>query len=382
MDREPTTLPSIADVRNVAGKYVLVRASLNVPVKDGVVQNIFRLKRLLPTIEYLRAHGARTILIGHIGRKPEESLAPVYRALAQMTDLTWCPELLGETAQRMRHELSDGEVRMLENVRSHPGEEANDPTFAAALASSIDIYVNDAFDAAHRTQASLVGIPAHVPSYFGINFVREYEALVGAQYPQSPSLFILGGAKFETKLPLVAAYLERYDHVFVGGALAHDIWKAQGYEVGTSLTSDIDLSGHPLVEDARLLLPTDVVVVGTDGAERTITPDEVLPTDRILDAGPATIGMLATHAHNARTILWNGPLGNYEFGHVAGTEGCAEMVAASDAFSIVGGGDTIASIESLCLSDRFGFLSTAGGAMLSFLEHGTLPAIDAIIQKG
>ena len=170
--------------------------------------------------------------------------------------------------------------------------------------------------------------------------------------------------------------------MFVGGALAHDIWKAQGYEVGTSLTSDIDLSGHPLVEDARLLLPTDVVVVGTDGAERTITPDEVLPTDRILDAGPATIGMLATHAHNARTILWNGPLGNYEFGHVAGTEGCAEMVAASDAFSIVGGGDTIASIESLCLSDRFGFLSTAGGAMLSFLEHGTLPAIDAIIQKG
>lgn len=373
-------LPEIADATGLEGKYVLVRASLNVPIKDGVVQNMFRLKRTLATVQFLSARGARVIMAGHIGREPNETLRPVAEACAPLVSLAFCDDVVGPRAMRERNALRDGDVMMLENLRSHEGEIANDPGFARELAALADIYVNDSFDASHRAHASMVGVPQHVPSYFGINFVREYEALSEARAPSAPALFMLGGAKFETKLPLVEKYLASYDHVFVGGALAHDIWKAKGYALGKSLVSDIELKGNPIVDAPNLLLPVDVTVK-TDAYTRVTTVEDVKPEETIVDAGPETVTLLESYIAAARTILWNGPFGNYEAGFATTTERIAERVASSHARSIVGGGDTVASIESLCLEDRFGFLSTAGGAMLEFLEKGTLPAIDAILER-
>lgn len=370
-------LPDITSAGDLAGKYVLLRASLNVPVVDGQVTNRFRLTRTVRTVEYLRAHGARTIMIGHIGREPEETLHPVYEALSEMVPLAWCGAITGPEVDRARKELEDGDVLLLENLRQHEGEKANDPAFAKALASLADIYVNDAFAASHRSHASIVGVPKLLPSYAGHTFCAEYEALSAMFEPLAPALLILGGAKFETKLPLVERYLATYDHVFVGGALAHDIWRAQGVEIGTSLISDADLSGSPILSAPNLLLPVDVTVK-TDAYMRVTTPDAVKPDEKIMDAGPKTIDMLESYVAAARTILWNGPLGNYQDGFSTATERLAERVAAAPAHSVVGGGDTIASIESLCLEDQFGFLSTAGGAMLSFLETGTLPGIEAM----
>ena len=375
---EERALPDIRDVDDLSGKYVLLRASLNVPIEDGIVTNRFRLTRAIPTIEYLRAHGARTIVVGHLGREGE-SLHPVFEAMADLVPMQWCDEVSGRSVTSARDRLQDGDVLMLQNLRSERGEETNDASFARTLASVADIYVNDAFSDSHRMHASIVGVPQLLPSYFGENFIREYEALLQARTPQSPSLFMLGGAKFETKLPLVTAFLHAYDHVFVGGALAHDIWRARGYELGTSLVSDINLAGDPIVNAPNLLLPVDVTVQ-TAGYVRVTTPDEVKPDEKIVDAGPKTVELLESYIAAARTILWNGPLGNYEDGFATATERVAETVARSFAHTTVGGGDTIASIESLCLQNRFDFLSTAGGAMLTFLETGTLPAIDAVLH--
>jgi phosphoglycerate kinase len=353
---------------------------LNVPIEDGVVTNRFRLEKIVPTIEFLRARGARVVLLGHIGRDPHESLEPVFAALTNLVPLSWCPATIGDRAVRAIAALEDGDVLMLENVRQHAGEEANDPAFARGLAALGDCYVNDAFADSHRAHASVVGVPQHLPSAFGPAFRAEYEALLGARTPTHPALFMLGGAKIETKLPLVTAFLEVYDSVFLGGALAHDVWRAKGYELGMSLVGDMDLAGSPLLSASNVMLPIDVTV--TDGSYvRVTTPDAVHATEKIVDMGPETVAMLAPHVRSARTILWNGPFGNYEDGFATATERIAELVAASSSHSIVGGGDTIASIESLALKDQFGFLSTAGGAMLTFLETGTLPGITAITAQ-
>lgn len=374
------TLPDITDVRGLAGTYVLLRAALNTPLQNGAVSNNFRITRALPMIEYLAAHGARVIIVAHIGRDPKETLRPVYEAMRPfIPSLRWCDEVVGPRVQHERDQLGDGDVLLLENVRSHEGETSNDPAFAASLASLGTVYVNDAFADSHRAHASIVGVPARLQSYFGTSFIREYTALGAARSPEAPSLFILGGAKFETKLPLVLAYLKTYTHVFVGGALAHDIWRTRGYELGTSLVSDIDLTGHPILDADNLLLPIDVTVVGPDYT-RVTTPDAVQPGEMIVDAGPKTVDMLANYILAARSILWNGPLGNYELGYETATKRIAEVISDAPGTSVVGGGDTVASIESLCIGDTFDFLSIAGGAMLAFLEHGTLPAIEALTQ--
>lgn len=370
-------LPAVTDIHDLAGTYVLLRASLNVPIENGVVQNQFRIARALATIEYLVAHGARVIIVAHIGRDETDTLAPVYDVLKESVSLSWCPETIGEDVRTMRDALSDGDVLLLENLRAHPGERKNDPTFAQELADLADIYVNDAFAASHRAHASLVGVPQHLPSYFGCNFIREYQTLADAREPLQPALFILGGAKFETKIPLIPTYLSMYDHVFVGGALAHDIWKTKGYHIGRSLTSDIDLTEASFIDAENLLLPVDVTVQ-SPSYTRVTTPDEIGEDEMILDAGPQTVEMLASYTASARTILWNGPLGDYEKGFATTTEQLADRIARAPGRSIVGGGDTIASIAERCLENRFGFLSTAGGAMLTFLAEGTLPAIDAV----
>lgn len=373
----PASLPTLAQMDDLKGKRVLVRAPLNVPVEGEKVQSSFRLKSIIPTVAYLQKKGARVILLGHLGRDKAESLRPVYDALLGDVDMQGFLPLLSNETKAAIDALKDGEVIMLENLRSHEGEESNSMAFGAALAMYGDVYVNDAFADSHRAHASIVTLPTLLPSCFGPAFVKEYEALRKVMLPEHPSLFILGGAKFETKLPLIEKYLHIYDHVFVGGALANDLFKAKGYEVGHSLVSETELPITQLLSDERILLPVDVVVRGEKGV-RVALPHEVKTDEIIFDAGPETMKMLQEYIKPARTILWNGPLGNYEEGFSQYTEECAKLVAASKAFSVLGGGDTIATIEALALKGHFGFLSTAGGAMLTFLESGTLPGIEAI----
>lgn len=372
-------LPKITDVRDLRGKFVFVRAALNVPVKDGVVLNQFRIVQGLPTINYLREQGARIILCSHLGKDGTQSLAPVFEVLKGHFPITFSPEVVGVTTTSLRNALQDGDVLLLENVRKDPRELENDPQFAEELATLADVFVNDDFAASHRAHSSLHAICSFLPSYVGINCANEYKELSMALQPESPSLFILGGAKFETKIPLVEKFLNLYDHIFITGALANDFFKAKGLEVGTSLVSDMSLSGSPLLRHPKIILQLDVTAV-KDGVRRIAKAEDVEPDECILDAGPETIEALRTYVTEAKTILWNGPLGNYEGGFKEQTLACAKLVAESEAFTVVGGGDTVASIEALNNQDKYSFLSTAGGAMLTFLELGSLPALDAIME--
>lgn len=376
-------LPLISEVSDLKGKYVLIRSSLNVPIDDGQIRNHFRLVRSLPTIEWLIRAEARIILCSHIGREKENTLKPVFEYLKETlpTTVTFSPEVVGPTAMNLRDELADGQVLLLENVRRDPRETQNDPDFARSLADLADLYVNDAFESSHRAHASLTAVTEYLPSYFGNNFALEYEELLKAEEPTHPSLFILGGAKFETKMPLVEKFLEIYDHVLIGGALANDFYKARGHNVGQSLVSDVDLSGNPIIDHPKIILPTEVIVKSEAGQVRTTLIEDVQSTETIVDAGPSTIQIIELFSRNAGTILWNGPLGNYEAGFMDQTLECAKLVAASPAYTLVGGGDTTAAIESLNNHDKYSFVSTAGGAMLTFLEHGTLPAIEVVLSK-
>jgi phosphoglycerate kinase len=374
-------LPSIADVADIEGKFVFLRTSLNVPIKDGKVSNDFRIIQSLPTIELLIERGAKVILCSHLGRDADESIAPVVEVLQKHISVVFSSEVTGPISTQRRDELQNGQVLLLENVRRDAREIENDPVFAQELASLADIYVNDDFAASHREHASLHAICKLLPAYAGLNCTHEYEELSKVMTPASPSLFILGGAKFETKMPLVEKYLDIYDLVCIGGALVNDFLKAKGYEVGTSLVSDMSLEGSYLLDHPKIVLPVDVVAV-KDGVRRIADVTDVHPDESILDAGPKTIELLAPYIENAKTILWNGPLGNYENGYQDQTIACAKRIAEATAYTVVGGGDTVAAIEALQFGKQYDFLSTAGGAMLTFLELGSLPALDALRASG
>lgn len=366
----------IADVSDLRGRYVLLRASLNVPIANGEVGDLFRLKQALPTLKFLQAQGARTIVVGHIGRDVTDTLRPVYEALSREITVAWGGLVTDPAFRVKRDAMEDGEVLLAENLRQDQGEKANDPEFAKLLASYADVYVNDAFGNIHREHASMVGVPALLPAYAGMNVRLEIEQLQKVMQPESPSLFLLGGAKFETKLPLIEKYLAIYDHIFIGGALGNDVLRALGYPVGTSLLSDTpvreDIARHP-----KILVPVDVEVQGPQG-RRVCEPENVAADETILDAGPATVAMLKPYIAEAKTIVWNGPFGNFEHGFAEATEATAKLVAQSEAFSVLGGGDTVAATEKLGLHDQFGFVSTGGGAMLTYLEKGTTPALEAL----
>lgn len=374
-----TPFSIITDCHDLKGKRVIVRASLDVPIADGVVVNDFRILKALPTITYLVQAGAKVILLTHVGRDVKNVTAPIFHELAKHISITHSEEIIGADAEAKMAALGDGEVLLLGNLRAYGEEEANDDAFGKTLASYADYYVNDAFAVSHRAHASIVGIPAHISGFAGITFAEEYTHLSHALNPEHPALFIIGGAKFETKLPLIERYADTYEQVFVGGALANDLIKAKGYAVGESLLSPIELAGTPVMERKNIVTPIDVVVGGARG-KMVVDVGDVHADEKILDVGIASIEMLRPLIKDAKTILWNGPLGNYEAGFDAGTKACAQLVAESEAFSIVGGGDTVTAIESLGISDQFGFLSTAGGAMLEFLEKGTLPGIDALTK--
>lgn len=355
---------TIRDIKLFENIPILVRTTLNVPVEQGKVVNEYRLRRALPTIRYLTERGAKVVLISHIGEKGTETLAPVAHALGRLIPgVSFFPETIGARARSAIRGLSPGNILVLENLRRDRGERMNDHAFARELAALADIFVEDSFDTCHRAHASIIGVPEILPSYAGLLLEEEVRELSRALTPTHTALAVIGGAKFSTKEPVLTTLLEKYDHVFVGGALANDFLKASGQPVGKSLVSITDPARiKELLTNPRLVLPIDSVV----------------RNERILDHGPNTITLLTNLARKAKTILWNGPLGNYENGFIDATNAFARAVASSDARSVVGGGDTIASIENLGLLPRFSFVSTGGGAMLEFLTRGTLPGIEAL----
>ncbi len=370
-------MKSVIEIESLKGRFVLLRTSLNVPVKDGKVTNKFRIDRAMPTLRYLHERGAKVIVIAHIGRDSEETLKPVFNVLEKHLPIHWGGKISTEGFRQRKELMSDGDILMAENLRQNPAEKANDEAFVELLSSLADVYVNDAFAVSHRNHASTYGVAKKLPAYAGLTLTEEMTELSKMIKPEHVSFFMLGGAKFDTKIPLVEKYLELYDNVFIGGALANDIFKAQGLEVGKSMVSEASLKDAEFLNNKKLLLPIDVIVDGPDG--RSIkTPDKVTENESILDAGPLTIDMLATYVEKAKTILWNGPFGAFELGYTQSTEITARHIAAADGFSVIGGGDTVAAVESLKINNLFDFISTGGGAMLTFLENGSTPAIDLL----
>jgi len=365
-------LKSIKDA-SVSGKKVLVRVDFNIPIKDGEVADDFRIRKVLPTIEYLEANGAKTLLLSHI--ESTDTLLPVFEYLSPRFSIKFAKSL--EEAESLLSSCDKGDFVLLENIRKFSGEKENAEAFSKDLADLGDIYINEAFSVSHRPHASIVGIPKFLPGYVGFLFESEVENLSKAFKPIHPFLFILGGAKFETKMPLVTKFLKKADKIFVGGALANDIYKAKGYEIGVSLVSEKEIDLSIVIKDKKIVIPPDVIVFdGKESAEKKA--DEVGLTEKIVDNGPESVSVLKKLADEAKFILWNGPLGNYENGFGKGTEDLVKIVSESKAVTIVGGGDTVAEISKLGLEDKFSFVSTGGGAMLDFLANETLPGIKAL----
>lgn len=374
-----TALPSIAECTALQGKRVLLRLDLNMPLEGGEVRNDYRLLRSLPTVHLLRNAGARVILLAHMGTgKTGDTLAPVARRLNQEFPVTFLDRLMSPENARIIDAMQNGDVVLLENLRHNTGEEANEPEFARYLASFGDLYVNDAFSVSHRAHASIVGIPAHLPSYAGLLLSEEVERLAVAFSPERPFLFILGGAKISTKMPLLKKFLETADHVFVGGTIANNFLKAAGHEIGRSVYDETELGGlTEVLANQRLIVPSDVVV-NTEAGSRVRKVDDVGAEDMIVDVGPETIHRLERIVGTSALIVWNGPLGYYEAGFTEGTRELLSLIANAHARSIIGGGDTVALLDEMGSLDRFSFVSTGGGAMLDFLLNETLPGIDTL----
>lgn len=388
---------SVRDIQLFENIPILVRVALNVPVENGKVVNDYRLRRALPTIRFLAERGARVVLISHLGEQGTETLASVALALGKLLPgVSFFPETIGKRVRSAIRDLTPGTILVLENLRRDKGERMNSRAFAEELSSLADIFVQDSFDTCHRVHASIIGVPTFLPSYAGLLLEEEVRELSEVLTPKRPALAVIGGAKFRTKEAVLTTLLERYDHVFIGGALANDFLKTSGHGVGKSLVSRIGTSEgtqdadekiiKKLLDCPNLVLPMDSLVIpskllGTMNARleaRIALVGQVRSDEIILDHGPGTVALLSNLAQKAKTILWNGPLGNYEHGFIDATDAFACAVASSNAHSVVGGGDTVASIEGLDLLSRFSFVSTGGGAMLDFLAKGTLPGIDAL----
>lgn len=368
---------TIRDIKELRGKRVLVRIDMNVPILNGTVADDFRLIKSLPTLTFLKEQGAKIIIAGHIEADASTSLVPVAHYMRNFFNLIFIEKPFTQEGKRILDDLQEGEVAILENLRLKDGEKKNDPAFARELASLADVYVNEAFSVSHRKHASIVEITKHLPSYAGLLFEAEVKNLSKAFEPIKPFVFMLGGAKFDTKLPLIQKFMKTADYIFIGGALANDIFVKQGFKVGRSRTSDGTFDIKPILESEKLVTPIDLIVEGTAG-DSIKHPDEVIESDRIVDAGPQTLELLGKITQNAKTIIWNGPLGCYEDGYKEGTQKLASMLAEGSGQSILGGGDTIAAIRELKLEDKFTFVSTGGGATLDFLANETLPGIEAL----
>lgn len=374
-------IPSVKDLKNLKGKRVIVRADWNVPIEGNMLVEDYRIRRSLATIEYLRKKKAKVIVMSHIGKGKESSLRPVVAYLEKTLSVGFMPDIRSAEARDMVEHMKEGGVLVFENLRADKREEKNDPAFAKLLASFGDYYVNDAFSASHRAHASIVGVPKLLPSAFGLLFLDELKHMELALNPAHPFVFVTGGAKVSTKMPLMKKFTRLADTVFVGGALANNFFKEEGMEIGKSFAEKGTFGLRPLFKKKNVVLPVDVVVLDAQGNRAVRRADHVEKRDRILDAGPATLRALEEKIVNAKLVVWNGPLGDYEEGFDEGTKTLLKILAKARAKTILGGGDTIALIEKLKLENAFTFVSTGGGAMLDYLVDGKLPGVDAIIKK-
>ncbi len=379
----------------VQGKRVLVRVDFNVPLQNGQITDDRRIRESLPTIEYLLTRGAKVILMSHLGRPkgkrdPQYSLRPVAERLSALLGrpVRFVDDCIGESVEQGVQAMAPGEVVLLENLRFHPEEEANDPAFAQALARLGEIYVNDAFGSAHRAHASTEGVAHYLPAVAGLLMEKELRYLGNAlANPERPFVAILGGAKVHDKIGVIQNLLPKVDRLLIGGGMAFTFLKAQGYEIGRSLldSESIEFARQVLQQAGdKIVLPVDVVVAPEPRAD---TPAQVVPVDQIppdmmgLDIGPQTVARFGEVVRTARTVVWNGPLGMFELPSFAeGTRGVLKAVAESSAVSILGGGDTAAAAEQLGFADRITHLSTGGGASLEFLEGRDLPGVSALMD--
>jgi len=368
----------IDEEKDLEGKIVLLRLDLNVPVINGQVTDTYRLDKVIDTVDFLREQKAKTIIISHCEGEDSKTLVPMWQYLNGFFPLEFSPDFFTTESIAKITKMENGSVLLFENIRINPGEKENDKEFAKKLSQMADIYVNDAFAVSHRKHASIVSVPEFIPHFGGSLLRGEIENISKAFNPKKPFVFILGGAKFDTKLPLIEKYLERADRVFVCGALANNVYKEMGFEVGKSLISEGEFGIKEKIKNPKLVVPVDVTVIRENGDVSFKKPEEVEKDEIIVDAGLQTINQLKEILKDAQTVVWNGPLGNYEVGFGDKTEQLVEVMAEVSADTIVGGGDTIVSINKLGLGDKFTFVSTGGGAMLDFLVNETLPGIEAL----
>ena len=388
------------DGAEVAGKRVLLRADLNVPLHDGKVSDATRLERLCPTIHELSEKGAKVIVCSHFGRPkgkrvPEMSLAPVAQALGTVLgrSVLFAEDCIGIPAEQAVERMHGGDVLVLENTRFHPGEEKNDPGFASQLARLADLYVNDAFSTAHRAHASTEAVAHLLPAYAGRLMQAELQALEAALgNPQRPVMAIVGGAKVSTKLDLLGNLVSRVDVLVIGGAMANTFLAAEGRNVGASLQENEmhdtarDILQRAKEASCRVVLPSDAVVAHALAADvpiRTVPVDAVPPDDKILDVGPATVHAIVEALGAVHTLIWNGPLGAFETppfdrATVAVARDVAERTQAGALRSVAGGGDTVAALREAGVIERLSYVSTAGGAFLEWMEGKTLPGVAAL----
>jgi phosphoglycerate kinase len=389
----------ILDGADLKGKRVLVRVDLNVPMEDGRVTDATRIERVLPTIREIADAGGKVVLLAHFGRPkghdPKQSLKPVSKALAEhlAKPVAFAEDCIGEPARKAVAAMKDGEVVLLENTRFHAGEEKNDPAFVAELAKLGDVYVNDAFSAAHRAHASTEGLARKLPAYAGRSMQAELEALTkGLEAPARPLVAVVGGAKVSSKIDLLENLVTKVDALVIGGGMANTFIHATGLEIGKSLAEkDLADTALRIIEKAResgcaIILPVDAVCAGEfkAGAENHTYGIEAVPDNlMILDVGSQSVERIAAAINDARTLVWNGPLGAFEIapfdqGTVAAARHAAQRTRESKLVSVAGGGDTVAALNHADVAEDFTYVSSAGGAFLEWLEGKSLPGVEAL----
>ena len=374
------TIPSLQTKDIPRGTRVLVRASLNAPVADGKVVGTFRLRETARTIRFLKERGARITVIGHFGREGK-SLAPVHRALNEILPISFVPKLTGEEPYQARKQLQPGDAVLLENTRTDPREETVDILFIEELAAQTDLFVFDDFSAAHRSHASTTGLIRYLKSYAGIRFYEEITAFRRiTERLVTPAIAVVAGAKCATKLPLLVALAQKYDTVFVGGVIANTLLKLRGHAVGISGTEEVSVP-EILRTGTNIILPCDVLAVKGNEKARVVPVEEIKPDDRIVDVGDRTISAILRRLEDAKTVMWNGPLGWYEKGFSGRTKELVNGIGKTQAYSFVGGGDTAAMLERYGMLGIPQFVSTGGGSLLTYFAEGTLPVIDAFAEK-